>query len=177
MELKGIFITMLCLSFLALQTPCTSLQIQLQNEQAKRVEISPNPPLLPRKLRFTEEHAFKGNVAVAQHSISSTKKKEDVSGKAKQKEQGRRPEWGEEDYFTMDYSHLWMVWQQKLWLLRRRPMQHNLMRMLATMAGEKQYPWDFERHEETLGWKLMKINSTIHGGAKVQHIDLKMEFP
>ncbi|KAK8526076.1 hypothetical protein V6N13_017142 [Hibiscus sabdariffa] len=104
---------------------------------AKRVEISPNPPLLPRKLRFSEEQAFKGNVAVAQHSISSTKKKEAVSGL----------------------------------------MQHNLMRMLATMAGEKQYPWDFERHEETLGWKLMKINSTIHGGAKVQDVDLKMEFP
>ncbi|KAL4363644.1 hypothetical protein GQ457_04G010720 [Hibiscus cannabinus] len=81
---------------------------------AKRVEISPNPPLLPRKLRFSEEQAFKGKVAVAQHSISSTKKKEAVSGKAKQKEQGRRPEWGEEDYFTMDYSHV----------RRRRPI-HN----------------------------------------------------
>ncbi|GMI75303.1 root meristem growth factor 8, GOLVEN 6 [Hibiscus trionum] len=116
MELKGIFITVLCFSFFALQTPCTSLQIQLQssNEQAKRVQISPHTLLLPRKLRFTEEHAFKGHVAVVQHSISSTKKKEDASGKARQKEQGRRQERGEGDYFTMDYSHV----------RRRRPI-HN----------------------------------------------------
>ncbi|XWS64156.1 hypothetical protein CRYUN_Cryun06bG0162400 [Craigia yunnanensis] len=69
-----IFITVLCFSFFALQTPCTSLQIQLQlsNEQAKGVQLSPHT--LPRKLRFTEEVAVKGN------ETQQFKLKEDVSG-------------------------------------------------------------------------------------------------
>ncbi|XWS23049.1 hypothetical protein CRYUN_Cryun29cG0088300 [Craigia yunnanensis] len=73
-----VFITVLCFSFFALQTPCTSLQIQLQSstEQAKGVQLSPHT--LPRKLRFTEEVVVKGNEA--QQAISNTKLKEDVSG-------------------------------------------------------------------------------------------------
>ncbi|KAL4280152.1 hypothetical protein GQ457_03G011510 [Hibiscus cannabinus] len=115
MELKGIFIGVLCFSFFALQTPCISLQIQSQssNEQAEKgVQLSP-PALLvvPRKLRFTEELAGR----IHQENISSTKKTEDVSGEiedgghagiSKQKEQGRRQQWvgGSGDYFTTDYS-------------------------------------------------------------------------
>ncbi|XWS69586.1 hypothetical protein CRYUN_Cryun04dG0192000 [Craigia yunnanensis] len=117
-----VFITVLCFSFFTLQTPCTSLQIQLQssNEQAKGVQLSPHT--LPRKLRFTE---VKGNEA--QQSISNTEQKKDVSGKeAYQKEQatmhgsrGTRQQWLEggpdiSQYFTMDYSNV----------RRRRPI-HN----------------------------------------------------
>ncbi|XP_039025536.1 probable root meristem growth factor 8 [Hibiscus syriacus] len=76
--------------------------------------LSSSTVVLPRKLRFTEEFAFKGNEAVAQHSISSTKKNEDVPGKTKQKEHGRRQQWAEGDYFTMDYPRV----------RRRRPI-HN----------------------------------------------------
>ncbi|KAH1097818.1 hypothetical protein J1N35_014739 [Gossypium stocksii] len=125
----GIFIAVFCFSFFALQTPCTSLQIQLQSssEQAgKGVELAPATVQLPRKLRFAEEVALQGNVAQAQHSISSTKKLEDVSGKEKQKEEatvrgnrGRRQQWKEggpdlSHYLTMDYSNV----------RRRRPI-HN----------------------------------------------------
>ncbi|XVE74401.1 hypothetical protein DITRI_Ditri12bG0014000 [Diplodiscus trichospermus] len=122
-----IFITMLCFSFFSLQTPCTSLQIHLlqsSHEKAKAVQSS--PPMLPRKLKFTEEVAVEGNGS-AQHSISKTKQKEDVSGKeAYQKEEatmhgsrGTRQEWVEggpdiSQFFTMDYSHV----------RRRRPI-HN----------------------------------------------------
>ncbi|XVE91679.1 hypothetical protein REPUB_Repub01dG0031300 [Reevesia pubescens] len=123
-----VFITVICFSFFAFQTPCTSLQIQLQssNEQAKGVQLS--APTLPRKLRFTEEVAFKGNGA--QNSISNTEQKEavsvDKSGKAYQNEQatmhgsrGTRQQWVEagpdfSHFFTMDYSHV----------RRRRPI-HN----------------------------------------------------
>ncbi|KAG4165749.1 hypothetical protein ERO13_A13G088200v2 [Gossypium hirsutum] len=119
-------ITVLCFTFLALQTPCTSLQIKLQSsdEQAKGVHLS-QYPTLPRKLRFTEEAvAFKGNEA--HHSIRNSKQKENASGKAYQKERGTvhasrgtRQEWMESgtdisQYFTMDYSHV----------RRRRPI-HN----------------------------------------------------
>ncbi|KAG4158653.1 hypothetical protein ERO13_D02G131900v2 [Gossypium hirsutum] len=78
----GIFIAVFCFSFFALQTPCTSLQIQRQSssEQGKGVELAPPTVQLPRKLRFAEEVALQGNVAQAQHSISSTKKLEDVKG-------------------------------------------------------------------------------------------------
>ncbi|TYI36288.1 hypothetical protein E1A91_A03G121900v1 [Gossypium mustelinum] len=125
----GIFIAVFCFSFFALQTTCTSLQIQLQSssEQGKGVELTPPTVQLPRKLRFAEEVAkqLQGNVAQA-HSISSTKKLEDVSGKAKQKEEatvrgnrGRRQQWKEggpdlSHYLTMDYSNV----------RRRRPI-HN----------------------------------------------------
>ncbi|XP_022775752.1 probable root meristem growth factor 8 [Durio zibethinus] len=121
-----VFIIVLCFSFFTLQTPCTSLQIQLQssNEQAaKGVQLS--PPTLPRKLRFTEEVTEKRNEA--QHSISNTKQKDDVSGKTYQKKEatvhgsrGTRQQWMEEggpdisQYFTMDYSQV----------KRRRPI-HN----------------------------------------------------
>ncbi|XP_040940696.1 protein GOLVEN 6 [Gossypium hirsutum] len=98
-------ITVLCFTFLALQTPCTSLQIKLQSsdEQGK---------------------TFKGNEA--HHSIRNSKQKENASGKAYQKERGTvhasrgtRQEWMESgtdisQYFTMDYSHV----------RRRRPI-HN----------------------------------------------------
>ncbi|KAK8627718.1 hypothetical protein V6N13_135320 [Hibiscus sabdariffa] len=80
MELKGIFIGVLCFSFFALQTPCISLQIQSQssNEQAEKgVQLSPSALLVvPRKLGFTEELAGRTH----QQKISSTKKTEDVSG-------------------------------------------------------------------------------------------------
>ncbi|GMJ13423.1 root meristem growth factor 8, GOLVEN 6 [Hibiscus trionum] len=114
MELKGIFITVLCFSFFALQTPCISLQIQSQpaNEQGNTTKaLCSSPLLVPRKLRFTQ------GVAVAQHSISSTEKKGDVSGTGKQKEQGRRQQWVEGDYFTMDYSGV----------RRRRPIHNKSM--------------------------------------------------
>ncbi|XP_021292814.1 probable root meristem growth factor 8 [Herrania umbratica] len=125
MELS-VVIAVLCFSFLALQTPCTSLQIQLQSstEQGAAKGVQLSLPTLPRKLRFTEELvAFKGNGA--QHSISNTKQKEDISGKAYQKEEARvhgsrgtRQEWVEgpdvSQYFTMDYSNV----------RRRRPI-HN----------------------------------------------------
>ncbi|KAK8522695.1 hypothetical protein V6N12_056396 [Hibiscus sabdariffa] len=124
-----VFITVLCFTFLALQTPCTSMEMKLRapKEQVKGVERSQYPSV-PRKIRFTEE-AVAVKVNEAHRSVSNTKHKEHVSGKAYQKEQatlghgsrGTRQEWVESgsvadisQYFTMDYSHV----------RRRRPI-HN----------------------------------------------------
>ncbi|XVF43289.1 hypothetical protein PTKIN_Ptkin02bG0028100 [Pterospermum kingtungense] len=129
MELM-VFITVLCFSFFALQTPCASLQNQLlqsSNEQAKGVlHLSPPIPTLPRKLRVTEEIAVKENRA--QYSGPNSKlQKEHVLGESYKKEKARvqgsgrgtRQEWVESgadisQFFTMDYSNV----------RRRRPI-HN----------------------------------------------------
>ncbi|XP_022725162.1 probable root meristem growth factor 8 [Durio zibethinus] len=127
-----VFIAVLCFSYFALQKPCSSLQIQLHSSNgqgaAKGVQLSPHT--LPRKLRFTEEVAVKGNEA--QQSISNTKLKEDISGKAYPKERetkhgsrGTRQEWMEggpdiSQYFTTDYSHV-----------RRRSPIHNKSLLLG----------------------------------------------
>ncbi|XP_039007025.1 probable root meristem growth factor 8 [Hibiscus syriacus] len=127
MELT-VFITVLWFAFFALQAPCTSLEMKLHasdEQAAKGVELSQYPSL-PRKIRFTEE-AVAVKVNDVHHSISSTKHKEHVSGKAYQKEEARlvhgsrgtRQEWVESGadishYFSMDYTHV----------RRRRPI-HN----------------------------------------------------
>ncbi|KAG8498800.1 hypothetical protein CXB51_005689 [Gossypium anomalum] len=84
----GIFIAVFCLSFFALQTPCTSLQIQLQSSieqgKRKRVELASPTVQLPRKLRFAEEVALQGNVAQATFDF---KHQEAGRCKANQKEE------------------------------------------------------------------------------------------
>ncbi|KAL9423537.1 hypothetical protein AB3S75_035595 [Citrus x aurantiifolia] len=128
MELMRVITSVLCISLCLLQTPCASLQIQLQpshDVQAKEVQLS--RPTLPRKLRVLTAEV-KG--LAAQDKMT---RKEDVSAgntnrlnnKYKNnKEQGVKPgggtrqEWVEggdtSQYFTMDYSHV----------KRRRPI-HN----------------------------------------------------
>ncbi|EXB44898.1 hypothetical protein L484_026482 [Morus notabilis] len=131
-RLMAVLITVICILFSALFTPCSSLHIPLlqsSSKHAKNELVQPSDvPTFSRKLRINEE------VSVVGRAISDSKsnKKKDVLGdKHQNKEQkvvavvhgskGTWQEWStaegtgdESNFFTMDYSRV----------RRRRPI-HN----------------------------------------------------
>ncbi|KAK2635987.1 hypothetical protein Ddye_030779 [Dipteronia dyeriana] len=115
-------ITVLCFSFSLFQSPCVSLDIQVQ-PLLQNGQLYVSTVQLPRKLRFTAEVTVNGDGETLLSHNKHREEEEVAPGKEEKVSHGNGSkgtwqEWVEgtdtSQYFTMDYSHV----------KRRRPI-HN----------------------------------------------------